>query len=151
MKKDRGDRGGDDPLPGTQGRAPPLLFGLSHLQPGSCGGDSNDGDKGQEVSRSDGLWCLRHLYGCCFMLLPVSFINFAQEKLASSSSSLSVPPPPSRGQKHAGGSVGRGKARDDDIHSIISFSFSLRSLMEDEEEEGEDHAMLLLGRNRQRL
>ena len=88
--KDRRDGGGDEsyPLPATQGRAPPLLFGLSHPQPGNCGGDSNDGDEGQEAGESSGPWYLRHLYGCCFMLPLVSFLNFAQEKLASSSSSF---------------------------------------------------------------
>ena len=143
-RKDRRDDG-----EASQRKTPPLRFGVSWPRPGSSGGGSNDGDEGQEAGMSGGPWCLRRLYGCCFLMLPSSFLNFAREKLAPTPSAASTPPP--GGQEHAGEGEGREEGRGDDIHSIISSSFSLRSLMEDDEDEGEDHDMLLLWRNRRRL
>jgi len=143
-RKDRGGNGADiNYIDASQRKTPPLHFGVSRPRPGSSGGGSNDGDEGQEAGVSGAPWCLRRLYGCCFLLLPSSFLNFAREKLAPTSSVASVPPP--RGHQHAED----GECRED--HSIISSSLSLRSLMEDDEDEGEDHGVLLLWRNRRRL
>jgi len=148
-KDRRGDGADRNYIDASQRKTPPLRFGVSRPRPGSSGGGSNDGDEGQEAGVSRGQWCLRRLYGCCLLLLPSSFLNFAREKLAPTSSVASVPPP--RGHEHAGDGECREEGRDDDIHSIISSSFSLRSLMEDDEDEGEDHDVLLLWRNRRGL
>lgn len=148
-RKDRRGGGGDESyIPATHRKTPPLRFGVSRPRPGSSGAGSNDGDESMEGEKSGGPWCLRRLYGCCFLLLPSSFLNFARERLVPSSSSAPSPP---RGQEHTEVAEDGEDGRDDDIHSIISSSFSLRSLMEDDEEEGEDHDLLLLWRNRRRL
>ncbi len=118
---------------------PPLRFSLSMKQ--------NNDKEAEEEEEKEGAgprtpWCLRRVYGCCLLCIPSSFFDYLGEKRPG----LAQQQPKAQEAEESGAGMDRD---DDDIHSIISSSFSLRSLMEEDEEEGDDHELLLLWRNRQ--
>lgn len=126
----------------AQRKTPPLRFSLSMKHDDKEAEEEEEEEDGAEARRTP--LCLQRVYGCCLLCIPASFYDYLGEKLGRPALGQQQPKA-KQGEEESGA----GMDRDDDIHSIISSSFSLRSLMEEDEEEGDDHELLLLWRNRQ--